>query len=130
MSRPTVRVPQAEMVARQAQVVERRLSMLRDGLSWLCSDACPPCLPAGSNSWGQLGTGTTANARVPTAVSGGRAFMAITGGYSHSCAVDTSGSAWCWGKCARPASGGSMGAHLPPHSFPAQQFGTCTVPAC
>jgi len=57
----------------------------------------------GANDFGQLGDGSTVSSSVPVAVSGGHAFVAISagGGYlsgsSHTCAVTTTGAAYCWG---------------------------------
>jgi alpha-tubulin suppressor-like RCC1 family protein len=54
----------------------------------------------GNNSNGQLGNGTTTATRVPTAVSqpGGVTFTQIGAGSVHTCALDTGGQAWCWGR--------------------------------
>lgn len=60
----------------------------------------------GDNSQGQLGDGTTNDASTPVAVAGAIFFqvpfsntlgMTITAGQRHSCGIDTSGNAWCWG---------------------------------
>ena len=60
----------------------------------------------GANSQGQLGDGTsgngdwsnaTANRSAPVAVSGGLTFTAIASGDAHTCAIDTAGTAYCWG---------------------------------
>jgi alpha-tubulin suppressor-like RCC1 family protein len=48
--------------------------------------------------WGQVGAGTTPiSIPVPTRVSGGFAFVQITAGLAHTCAVTTDGKAYCWG---------------------------------
>ncbi|HEV3052957.1 MAG TPA: hypothetical protein VGX50_21800, partial [Longimicrobium sp.] len=60
----------------------------------------------GGNPSGQLGTGSDAGpescngtpcSTVPVAVAGGVAFSGVAVGSGHSCGVDTSGAAWCWG---------------------------------
>ncbi len=54
----------------------------------------------GYNNSGQLGDNTLGNSRTPKAVvmPSGRTFGAIALGNGHTCAVDTVGSVWCWGK--------------------------------
>ncbi len=54
----------------------------------------------GYNNMGQLGTNNTTTYTTPYAVSGLGAgtTAAIDGGDSASCAVETDGSAWCWGQ--------------------------------
>ena len=52
----------------------------------------------GNNATGQLGDGTTTTRNTPVAVSGMASGAAqMTAGGTHSCAVKTDGSAWCWG---------------------------------
>jgi alpha-tubulin suppressor-like RCC1 family protein len=51
----------------------------------------------GDNEDGQLGTGNTANANVPTPVLGGLQFKAISAGYRHTCAITIAGAGYCWG---------------------------------
>src|SRR2546427_759026 len=55
----------------------------------------------GSNSFGQLGDGTTTQRLVPTAVAGGVTFATLSAGGAafpeHTCGVTTSGAAYCWG---------------------------------
>lgn len=52
----------------------------------------------GSDSLGQLGTGTTGSGGpVPVPVSGGLTFRQITAGNGFTCAVTQSGAAFCWG---------------------------------
>jgi|HubBroStandDraft_3_1064219.scaffolds.fasta_scaffold00221_9 alpha-tubulin suppressor-like RCC1 family protein len=56
----------------------------------------------GANGNGQLGINTTAKSLVPVAVttSGvlpGKTLTQITGGYAHTCALDSTGAAYCWG---------------------------------
>jgi alpha-tubulin suppressor-like RCC1 family protein len=55
----------------------------------------------GGSSEGKLGNGiagSSGSAYVPTAVVGGHTFTTITAGADHSCALDTAGRAWCWGR--------------------------------
>ena len=53
----------------------------------------------GSNSNGQLGTGTIGgSASTPQLVAGGRTFVGIVVGDHHSCALTSSGLAYCWGR--------------------------------
>jgi alpha-tubulin suppressor-like RCC1 family protein len=52
----------------------------------------------GSNSGGQLGSGTIGgSSAVPVRVTGGVTFTQIDGGREHTCAVATDNRAWCWG---------------------------------
>ena len=53
----------------------------------------------GANDRGQLGTGTTTNSSLPIAVTmpAGVTFASITTGEIHTCALSTTGSAYCWG---------------------------------
>jgi alpha-tubulin suppressor-like RCC1 family protein len=52
----------------------------------------------GRNAFGQLGDSTAASTTVPVAVyQPGLAFDRITAGGAHTCALDNSGQAYCWG---------------------------------
>ena len=53
----------------------------------------------GEDIYGQLGdASTTQTAKLsPVAVVGGHVFTSLTAGGAHTCGVDTSGRAWCWG---------------------------------
>jgi alpha-tubulin suppressor-like RCC1 family protein len=63
----------------------------------------------GSNRGGQLGVGTVGGTRTaPSAVTGGRRFKAIAVGGDHTCALDTGGAAWCWGRDILPAGEGGV----------------------
>jgi alpha-tubulin suppressor-like RCC1 family protein len=53
----------------------------------------------GRSNEGQLGNNTTSpNRPAPVAVVGGHEFQSITAGTRHTCAVDESRDAWCWGE--------------------------------
>ena len=51
----------------------------------------------GFNVWGQLGNGSTEDAAVPVAVSGGLTFAGLSAGGTNSCGVTRGGIAYCWG---------------------------------
>jgi alpha-tubulin suppressor-like RCC1 family protein len=51
----------------------------------------------GSNSNGQLGTGTTDDSAMPVLVAGLPAASAISTGSNHSCALTLQGTVYCWG---------------------------------
>lgn len=52
----------------------------------------------GENSSGQLGNGGGADVKVPTPVTAGTLhFTRISAGSAHTCAVGSTGVAWCWG---------------------------------
>ena len=54
----------------------------------------------GINQYGQLGNNSTTNSRIPVAVQmpAGVSFQSITAGYAHTCALTTTGQAYCWGQ--------------------------------
>ena len=56
------------------------------------------CLAAGGNDSGQLGTGSTPDSTTPVAVAGNHTFRSISCGGGHTCALDDTGRAWCWGE--------------------------------
>lgn len=70
----------------------------------------------GDNQAGQLGTGDTGGTpqRAPAAVAGDRSFAVISAGWSHTCALDTSAAAWCWGVDRDPGGGGSALTRITP----------------
>jgi alpha-tubulin suppressor-like RCC1 family protein/uncharacterized protein YjdB len=51
----------------------------------------------GSNTYGELGDGTTVERTSPVAVAGGLTFASVSAGMFHSCGVTTGGVAYCWG---------------------------------
>lgn len=71
----------------------------------------------GYNLYGQLGNNATASRRSPVAVQmpSGVSFSAIAAAEKHTCALDTTGQAWCWGYGAEGAMGGgfSFGDSIP-----------------
>jgi alpha-tubulin suppressor-like RCC1 family protein len=80
-------------------------------------DLSGPATCWGNNGGGQLGNGTSGInvwSTVPTPVSGGLSFTSITSGDLHSCALDTSGSAYCWGSSASGQLGSGAGASSVP----------------
>ena len=54
----------------------------------------------GENSQGQLGNNSTTNSLIPVAVQmpAGVSFQSIATGYYHTCALTTTGQAYCWGR--------------------------------
>jgi alpha-tubulin suppressor-like RCC1 family protein len=94
----------------------------------------------GAGAQGQLGTGNQVSADRPErVVSEGVAFLTISAGYSHACAVARNGSAYCWGSNAggRLGTGASLtGGHTTPalvagglsfRTISAGYFHTCGV---
>jgi alpha-tubulin suppressor-like RCC1 family protein len=71
----------------------------------------------GANSNGQLGNNATAHRRTPVAVQhpSGVIFSGIVTAETHTCALDTTGQAWCWGYGAEGNLGGgfSFGDSIP-----------------
>lgn len=66
----------------------------------------------GNNESGQLGDGTTTNRPAPTPVAGGLSFVRLFGGpknsvIGHTCGLDASGAASCWGRNDRGQLGAS-----------------------
>ncbi|HEX2079210.1 MAG TPA: hypothetical protein VHG08_15905 [Longimicrobium sp.] len=64
----------------------------------------------GSNAYGQIGNNNTAYQKTPVAVQhpSGVTFSSISAGAVHTCALDTTGQAWCWGYGADGAMGGGF----------------------
>jgi alpha-tubulin suppressor-like RCC1 family protein len=74
-------------------------SLLSAGYAHTCglrNDGTVMCW--GSNGYGQLGTGgSPAESTTPVQVSGSQHWTSISAGYADTCALDSSGGAWCWG---------------------------------
>jgi alpha-tubulin suppressor-like RCC1 family protein len=71
----------------------------------------------GSNSFGQLGDGTTAYRLVPTLVGGNRLFKKVSAGALHSCALSLDDKAYCWGdNFGGPIGDGTMTRRLVPQA--------------
>jgi len=51
----------------------------------------------GTNTWGQLGDGSTASSPRPHGVMGGLAYQRIAVGTAHTCGLTVAGAAYCWG---------------------------------
>lgn len=82
----------------------------------------------GDNSNGQLGDGTTFDRLKPTDVIGLPAnIISIAAGASHTCAVATDRSAWCWGSNVSKQLGGGSGATNLYYTLPIQVSGLSNV---
>jgi len=78
-----------------------RLSRIAAGYQGTCAlDTAGAAWCWGSNNYGQLGDGTTTGSRNPlrVVVPAGVLFSSIAVGWHHTCALDTAGAAWCWGR--------------------------------
>jgi alpha-tubulin suppressor-like RCC1 family protein len=68
------------------------------------SHACALAVGGAAWCWGEREGGRLGNGQsvgmdpVPTEVTGGLTFSAITAGYDHTCALKSSGAAYCWGR--------------------------------
>jgi alpha-tubulin suppressor-like RCC1 family protein len=51
----------------------------------------------GGGGYGQIGDGTTLDRYTPTRVIGGLRFVKLSAGGAHTCALDATGKAYCWG---------------------------------
>jgi alpha-tubulin suppressor-like RCC1 family protein len=64
-----------------------------------CATAPGSLVCWGANTWGQLATGSTDDRFTPSAAAAGLSVQALSTGIGdHSCAVDGSGAAFCWGQ--------------------------------
>ncbi len=54
----------------------------------------------GAGNYGQVGDGDDGQGDefAPVQVAGGHSYTTLSAGYEHSCGLDTSGAAWCWGR--------------------------------
>ena len=81
----------------------KTLTQITVGYDQTCVlDAAGAAYCWGGNVYGQLGDGSTANSSVPVAVDAngvlaGKTVNQITAGSFHTCAVDSTGAAYCWG---------------------------------
>ena len=81
----------------------KTLTQLAAGNAHVCAiDSTGTAYCWGSNGNGQLGINSTTRSLVPVAVStsgvlSGVSITQITAGYGHTCAVGSSGAAYCWG---------------------------------
>lgn len=69
------------------------------GFSHVCTlggDGAASC--RGTNTYGQLGDGGTADRAEPAPVSGGLSFQSISVGHGHACGVTADGAVYCWGR--------------------------------
>ena len=76
----------------------RTFSSITAGASHSCGLVGQSVACWGQNLYGQLGDNTTTNHSTPTAVSNGAvSFTAVSAGQHHTCALSTTGAAYCWG---------------------------------
>jgi len=81
----------------------KTLTQITAGNSHTCAlDSSGTAYCWGSNGNGQLGNNSTTKSLVPVAVTtsgvlSGKTLTQITGGYAHTCALDSTGAAYCWG---------------------------------
>ena len=74
-------------------------SLLGAGGAHTCATAPGSLVCWGANSWGQLADGATDDRFTPTAAAPGLSVQALSTGIGdHSCALDASGAAYCWGQ--------------------------------
>jgi alpha-tubulin suppressor-like RCC1 family protein len=88
--------PQAALAASQRAV------SISAGYAHSCAIESGKAYCWGDNGYGQLGDGGTADSRVPVAVDtsgvlAGKILTEITAGYDDTCALDSTGAAYCWG---------------------------------
>jgi alpha-tubulin suppressor-like RCC1 family protein len=87
----------------------------------------------GQDLYGQLGdgrhgAGTVSSVPVRVSMPDGIAFVGITAGQAHTCAVDTTGGAWCWGRnnIGQLGNGPGVGLVQPDSDVPVAVAGTHT----
>ena len=74
-------------------------ALLGAGNAHTCASAPGSLVCWGSNSWGQLANGSTDERFTPSAAAPGLSVQALSTGIGdHSCALDGSGTAFCWGQ--------------------------------
>src|ERR1017187_6752206 len=91
-----VPAPQAALAASQ------RAASISAGGEHTCAIVSGEAYCWGENYNGELGDGTNINSGLPVAVDtsgvlAGRTLTQITAGYEHTCALDSTGTAYCWG---------------------------------
>ena len=79
----------------EVRVYDRELSLCE--VRALGPIPCGMPFAMGSNSNGQLGTGTGANSNLPVTVSGLDGFASVAAGDNHSLALKDDGTVWAWG---------------------------------
>jgi alpha-tubulin suppressor-like RCC1 family protein len=97
------------------------LSQITSGAYVTCAlDAAGAAYCWGYNIYGELGDGTNTNTDVPVAVDtsgalAGRSLTQINTSWYHTCAVDTTGDAFCWGRNSygQLGDGSSAGSNVP-----------------
>ena len=81
----------------------KTLTQITAGDNHMCAlDSAGAAYCWGHNSDGELGDGSTADSSVPVAVDtsgvlAGKTLTQITAGSDHTCALDSTGAAYCWG---------------------------------
>lgn len=86
------------VIASAVGEAELATSVVAPGMQHVCAlDAAGP-LCWGDNSSKQLGAGSTnMQESAPVRVPGAATLTTLTSGARHTCAIDASGAAWCWG---------------------------------
>jgi len=77
-----------DVIAISAGFVSHAVALKSDGTVWVW----------GSNSYGQLGDGTTMDRNTPVQVSGLTGVKEISAGDSHTVAIKNDGTVWAWGR--------------------------------
>ncbi len=79
----------------------------------------------GYNQSGQVGSGSTSQfVTSPAQVAGGHSFVAVGAGYSHSCAIASDGTAYCWGDGSMIGDGSLNGIFPTPRAVTGGPFAT------